>query len=95
MNIYLISQNDVCGYDTFDSAVVIAESEEDARSIFPSSRQNAEQSKTEWEMNNRENWVRSEGRTWITDPSLVTVKLIGRSLLGASKGSVCYSFNAG
>lgn len=35
MNIYLISQDHVNGYDTFDSAVVIAASEEDARRIHP------------------------------------------------------------
>ena len=35
MNVYLISQNVVTGYDTFDSAVVIAESEDAARLIHP------------------------------------------------------------
>jgi hypothetical protein len=35
MNIYLISQTKNNGYDTYDSAVVVAESEEDAKSIHP------------------------------------------------------------
>lgn len=35
MNLYLISQTVNPGYDTFDSAVVVAESEEVARSIHP------------------------------------------------------------
>jgi len=35
MNIYLIDQDVVYGYDTYDSAVVAAESEEEARNIHP------------------------------------------------------------
>jgi hypothetical protein len=37
MNIYLISQDKNSDYDTYDSAVVAAESEQDAREIHPSS----------------------------------------------------------
>ena len=36
MKLYLISQTLVEGYDTYDSAVVSAESPEDARTIHPS-----------------------------------------------------------
>lgn len=36
MNIYKISQGECTGYDTYDSAVVVAESEEDAVLIHPS-----------------------------------------------------------
>ncbi|AQG98640.1 hypothetical protein A9R05_07435 [Burkholderia sp. KK1] len=35
MNLYLIAQEQMTGYDTFDSAVVAAESEDDARLIHP------------------------------------------------------------
>jgi len=35
MNIYHISQSVNRGYDTYDSAVVTAESEEDARQMYP------------------------------------------------------------
>lgn len=35
MNIYLLSQTVCRGYDTYDSAVVIAESEETARMTHP------------------------------------------------------------
>ena len=36
MNLYLISQDENIGYDTYDSAVVAAKSEKDARTIHPS-----------------------------------------------------------
>lgn len=36
MNIYLVSRTDNIGYDEYDSIVVAAESEEDARIIDPS-----------------------------------------------------------
>lgn len=35
MNLYLIAQDENTGYDTYDSAVVCAESEDDARQIHP------------------------------------------------------------
>lgn len=35
MNIYLLSQSKNKGYDTYDSCVVLAETEEEARKIFP------------------------------------------------------------
>lgn len=36
MNLYLISQDNVDGYDTYDSAVVVAKDVQDARKIHPS-----------------------------------------------------------
>lgn len=38
MRLWLISQNDNTNYDTFDSAIVAAETEDDARMIKPCSR---------------------------------------------------------
>ncbi len=38
MKLYLISQSENCGYDTFDSAVVAAASKEDARRIHPANK---------------------------------------------------------
>lgn len=37
MNIYLISQDKNYGYDTYDSAIVVAENETQARNIIPGS----------------------------------------------------------
>lgn len=35
MNLYLLTQNEVSGYDTYDSVVVAAKTETDAKSIHP------------------------------------------------------------
>lgn len=35
MNIYRISQTENSGYDTYDSAIVLAETEDEARNIHP------------------------------------------------------------
>ena len=35
MNLYLLTQDEVTGYDTYDSVVVAAESEEEAKGIHP------------------------------------------------------------
>jgi hypothetical protein len=40
MFLYIISQDTIGDYDSFDAAVVCAESEEDARSINPGSENN-------------------------------------------------------
>jgi hypothetical protein len=52
MKLYLISQNENNGYDTYDSAVVAAKDEEDASHIHPSG--------TGWD-NDWGSWVSPEG----------------------------------
>lgn len=39
MNIYLLSQTENDGYDTYDSCVVIAENEEEAKTIHPANNE--------------------------------------------------------
>ena len=79
MNIYLISQDVNTGYDTFDSAVVCAVSEEDARDIHP------------YEY---EHWGNKERGTWCFRNE-VKVDLIGVAKRGAKREVICSSFNAG
>lgn len=83
MNLYLISQDSNSDYDTFDSAVVCAESEDDARNMDPGGMK-AEP--VEWG---------STYNQWCLTPDLVTVKLIGTAAPGMERGVVCASFNAG
>ena len=96
MNIYLLTQNTVRGYDTFDSCVVIAKDEESARRIHPYSEIfdiicdssgdfymiyiNGDKSRTD---------------TWPERVGDVRVTLLGKAVKGSIEDVVCSSFNAG
>jgi hypothetical protein len=79
MKLYLISQNVNNGYDTFDSAVVSANSEEDARTIHPGDYP--------WD------GMREAYGPW-TDSNNVVVEYLGE-YAGVERGVICASFNAG
>ena len=93
MNLYLISQTENNDYDTYDSAVVAASTEEEARHVCPSDYHKWIEG--EW------NFVYSDGThrpdnpsSWV-QPSSITVKLIGRAADDVVAGVVCASYNAG
>lgn len=79
MNLYLIEQNKNTDWDTYDSAVVLAENESEARLIHPDGR-------ADWDGEGKKygEWTASKN---------VTVTLIGKSDLKL-KGVVLASFNA-
>tara|TARA_R110000796_G_scaffold72584_1_gene163911 strand:+ start:334 stop:573 length:240 start_codon:yes stop_codon:yes gene_type:complete len=79
MKIYLVSQNSY-EYDTFDSMVVAAKDEDEARDMHPYGF-----SKDDWGLT--ECWVRYEDR----DKLIVSV--LGNTRL--KKGVILASFNAG
>lgn len=80
MNLYRLDQDDVRGYDTYDSMVVAAETEEEARQIHPYAN----------------GWDNSFGSSvWARRPDLVNVQLIGVAAPGIEAGIVLSSFNAG
>lgn len=83
MNLYLLSQTKVRGYDTFDSAVVAAESEEQAREIHPKG-----------EMWSPYTWDGWDTYSW-PNPKDVVVEFIGTAKEGTPVGVICRSFNAG
>lgn len=60
MNLYLIEQDENNNYDTYDAAVVAAESEEEARSIHPLGS---------------DYWSQYRS-TWCSSPDKVTVKFL-------------------
>jgi len=80
MNLYLLSQDDRRGYDTYDSVVVAAESEAEARLITPGFR------------GFDDSWRSSD---WARAPELVAVELIGVAVPGTEAGVILSSFNAG
>lgn len=82
MKLFLISQTVNDGYDTYDSAVVCAESEDDAKSISPNGG------------NPTDEIDRWGNVTWckISD---VECEYIGEAKEGFERGVVCASFNSG
>ncbi len=87
MKLWLISRYDEGGYDTFDSAVVVAAGEEEARQTSPSGMK--------WRDGQ---WRRPDGSAtssygWTT-PEGVSVEYLGETALEDGR-VVCASFNAG
>ena len=79
MKLYLLSQNQNDGYDTYDSVVVAAETEDEARLIHPGGNE----------------WDSECGCRWAKSPAAVSVELIGVAVDGTKPGVVLASFNAG
>lgn len=82
MNLYLITQDEEHGYDTYDSAVVCAEDELTARNIHPGSGKTLQESP---------NW----SRTWCKTANLVQAHYLGVAAPDVKAGVVLASFNAG
>jgi hypothetical protein len=79
MKLWIISQTVNRGYDTYDSAVVAAETEEEARDILPYG----------------DNWDEARGcGGWASKPSEVNVEYLGVTDRDIS-GIILSSFNAG
>jgi len=81
MKLWLISQFVQTGYDTFDSAVVAAETAEDASTIRPSI----------WGSDGLE----ENDSAWASQAEDVSTTLIGEAVEGTKRGVILASFNAG
>lgn len=85
MKLWRISQTVNRGYDTYDSAVVAAETEEAARMTHP-------------DIDAKPDWHHEPGRwrlaAWAA-PNRVRVEYLGEAREGHPAGVVCASFNAG
>ena len=86
MNLYLISQSDVEGYDTFSDAVVAAYTEDEARTIHPN--HNCEKRIPLPEMD-------FHLGDWTNSPNKVLVTFIGLADPKIKAGVICASFHAG
>lgn len=96
MKLWLISQNVNHNYDTYDLAVVAANTEEEARHTYPD---NWGGSDARWN-GSKWLWHLEDGRvldyshkTWTT-PEHVQVQFLADGYEGPA-GTVCASFNAG
>lgn len=85
MNLYKISQDKNDNYDSYDSFIAAAESEEEARRIHPSPN-----TKGEWW-----NSTAYDYGDWVRDLECITVELIGEAKPNTIKGVILSSFNAG
>jgi hypothetical protein len=94
LKIYLLTQTNNRGYDTYDSCVVVASSPEDARLMHPCGDM-------AW---NGNRWAYTDGSPpslwgaaagWAYHPDNVTVEEIGVTLADTAPRVVCASFNAG
>lgn len=93
MKLYKITQSDNNGYDTYDSAIVCANSEDEARIINPGGYYKYHDN--DWYFQYADGTERlSIDGTW-THPSKVTVELIGNAKKGLESGIILSSFNAG
>lgn len=79
MKLWKLSQTVNNDYDTYDSAVVAAYSEEEARTIHPSAYYK---------------WGEYYSG-WALEPSQVMVEYLGQAKEGTTSGVVLASFNAG
>jgi hypothetical protein len=89
MKLWVISQRENNGYDTYSDAVVAAKTEEEARRTPPHL--------WDW-LNVDEYWEEAatdEYGTWATKPENVSVVLIGTAVKGTKAGVILASFRAG
>lgn len=88
MNIYLLTQRDENGMDTFDSCVVVAKTTKKAKEIHPRGEL---YSSTMPSILNSWNYS-----TWTNTPDKVKAYLIGKAAKDQKENTViCSSFNAG
>lgn len=97
MKLWLIAQTHNEDYDSYDSAVVAADTKEQAELTHPSvgSGLTWNEEKRKWtDVYGRSGSGSSGSNSW-TDPRWVKAKLIGEAIEGTQPGVICTSFNAG
>lgn len=81
VKLWKISQDNNEDYDTYDSAVVCAETAFDAQMMHPSTGDDIKPT--------------IGFSTWVSNPSDVTCEYLGEAKEGMQKGVICASFNQG
>ena len=100
MNLYLLTQTVNNNYDTFDSAVVAAETEEKARLIHPRGDREYSSLVHDWyrEGTGGVRYYDGKHSAWAPEWApidKVEVTHLGTAKPGTKKGVICASFNAG
>jgi hypothetical protein len=83
MKLYLLTLLDTLGYDSYDSCVVCAESEDDAKLIHPSGFSDEDKKAYHYD------------QTWTFNPSDINCTLIVYASENTERGVILASFNAG
>jgi len=97
MKIYKISQDENNDYDTYDSAIVVAENEEEARKIHPNGDYDYKEHESPnpyLENKNEYEKADEDYGTWARK-KFVKVEYIGEANANIKKGVIVSSFNAG
>ena len=97
MKLFKIYQDEVTGYDTYDSAVVCTENEEEARSICPDSYYFLHDGEFVWDPDNDGHQLNTNDLcySWAQKIEDVEVEYLGEAKEGMKKGIIVSSFNAG
>lgn len=94
--LYLLSQKENVDYDTYDSCVVCAESEHEAKRTYPDEYCVWNEKAGEWAWRNPiDPDAKCRVTNWATRLENIHCKLIGTAADGIEKGVVIASFNAG
>jgi len=99
MKLYLISQDRISGYDTYDSAVVAAKDEADARTIHPSRfvthHKNGKWMGTYSGGKNIGGEYDNDCSSWVSFSDIDSISVEYLGITKKERGVVCASFNAG
>lgn len=86
MKIYLLEHLGKQGYDTYDSCIVAAKNEDEARKISPRGMIIGSE---EYDSSYEQEWIAPD------EVHLIQVTLLGTAVRGTKKGVLLASFNAG
>lgn len=97
MNIYLLEQGINNGYDTYDSCIVYAKSEEEARNIHPSQFVTHTKEGKWMGTYSKGGEYEQDNGGWVEYKNIdkITVTLLGKAIKEVNKGVILASFNAG
>lgn len=84
MKLWLIVQMERRGYDTYDSAVVAAETADEAIKVHPDDYEGSSERSRIW-----------ESYTWASSPDRVSAEYLGEAAADVKPGVILASFNAG
>ena len=95
MKLFKIWQEVNDNYDTYDSAIVAAESEEEARKSPVDVYYEWDDSENSWMFKYRDGSRKKENNYYWAHPDDIKVEYIGEAKEGTEKGVILASFNAG